>query len=556
MSSTNTHSDHLYYARQGFALFDPSKTQPNWAERGAPFPIGKGDKEARFDRVAAGQRVQNLTARSIPLSNHPVTPSNIAFAWWHSLIWITRTNRQQTKNFASQHLLQQLPTLGNDDKLRTTLSKFLLAYQPTFRHKVKPFNPLDIPLTPPPCEELHNIILHSNTIDSIQKVFRYISIDLNRNHEISAPTRAWGLHQLYLRHSQEVHDLLQSCGIVCLQSWDLEATLQSPLPTLHCDFWKVLHRLQPCDVKTAKEAYEQAVRRASPQIANTLPSENHNTNKRSFAELEQEGRPAGEMTLIQNTFSLENWDLDLELSIDQWDPKDFSDLFTNEDPSEEGENLIQGGNHCTQSDIAFAWWYSWISRDRRTNEHQKTHFALQHLLGEKPIFKNQCTQQLKYLKQFLQGYQQAAFTYKNNLLNPLNVQFQESPLQPLRKICNMKNAYSIQEVFLYIAIGLRSNHGISILTRAWGLHQLYLLYSQDIQDLFQSRGIVFLDSWDLDATLKSPLPTLQLSFWKILGRIQPLNLKTAKKAYDQAIHTIFPQGVITPKSQAYILPSC
>ncbi len=202
-------------------------------------------------------------------------------------------------------------------------------------------------------------------------------------------------------------------------------------------------------------------------------------------------------------------------------------------------------------DVAFAWWYSWV-KTRAENTHP---FQTDELL----------VKDFKEVKKFLLASTKKYFSNSSgDKQNFLKISCTPSPLAELQdilhRIVKAKARWQtmrsvIGEVCVYMMVKSAAN--MVYLSRpicAWGLHQVYCLYSQEVKYLFTSEGIEFPQSWDI-RLIKQQLPPPYLP--KFFRQKLQLLSKQASRSIGQLprvgpIHVDLPRLEHVTKKRSFI----
>ncbi len=388
---------------------------------------------------------------------------DIAYAWWRSWLWNEKESLDSPKLQHNIFVPDSFTPI--DQKTYREIKDFFNNVKKTYPlSRFNKTNPLHILCDATLLEKWSSILREASTpIPGICVCL--ITNTGQAHHFISKVMRAWGLHQIYCLHSQEVRDFFASRGLEFLQSWDRDLiAAQLPSPSL-----------------------PEVFRRKLKLSQNNYSVMQSQSRKRSFSNMEENNLPIEEQILPEQNLDLEfeDWVLNCITEFSEGDAELERlelDLDTVDIPTVT--------DWKGQSNVAFAWWYSWVLEKRKQTHLFQTD-ALR--LGNfKEIRGFLVTSIEKYFLNFL--YPQT---------NLLNISCIPSPLAALQDILTSK-ATSLQktpqslieEVCVYIMV--KATHvDVSRAVCAWGLHQVYLLYNQEVKDLFASKGIEFPQSWDI-----------------------------------------------------------
>ncbi len=181
----------------------------------------------------------------------------------------------------------------------------------------------------------------------------------------------------------------------------------------------------------------------------------------------------------------------------------------------------------SQFNIAFAWWTSLLLTEYRDLNPQAQTSAEQSCWLRSPR-KLSCQDLTIYqkIRNILKIHQKVSFKNKEKNFNPLTPEttiFSNTILwdfpQALQSYAQTQSIdETVRDVCLYIIrdLGIRSTHHITAITRAWGLHQLYLYNSQAVCGFFHEHGIHFCNPWNVVLT-----PVMRARFWDMLEKIEP-----------------------------------
>ncbi len=436
--------------------------------------------------------------------------SNVAFAWWYSWIWTGSDRWQGTHPFQTVDL-----QLKNFQEIRRFLTSNVEKY---FLNRPRWSNLLNISCTPSPLVELQDILqLMRNSLQKkmpslIEGVCIYIMMKAI-NVRIPRGVCAWGLHQVYLLYSQEVKDLFSSRGIEVPQSWDIHLIPQ-PLPPFF------LQQLSFFSNETSSSIGQQPLLYPI-QVALIRPE--NATKKRSLADMEVNTEISivndGDSIAVTQPISLTTQLQELACLSKEKEETSMQNLNL------KLAQLVPG--NITESKVAFAWWYSWIwtplDKGRRIHPFQTVNLKLENF---------------QEIRRFLARNAEKFFSNEPRWSNLLNVSCTPSPLAELQGILQSKISLQqtlqslIGDVCVYIMVKA-TNVGLSRAVCAWGLHQVYLLYSQEVKYLFNSNGIEFLQSWNIHLiaqqlqSLNLPpfyLKQLNLLSMEVSSSIEPLEI--------------------------------
>ncbi len=436
---------------------------------------------------------------------------DIAFAWWASWLWsqdrklnfqISNYPKQQNWFFSSYNLSSQdlsiykkteliLRKQGNDFFRNTSKDHSLSRNKLLLNTSSKEF-----------CDFLQLKRSSSNRKKIIKNLCLYIvrNIGLLQS-TINSVTRVWGLHQIYLCFPEDVQEFFQDHSIHFCNPWQLVPSSLQP------GFWNKLYSFHP-----GKKNPGNIVRTCCHQTSTiTEPTLDMRVIKQKHEELfnqmtQLRDRIFGVQHSMRHVESCN--DLDWMRSV-----------------------LLPQKNEEMQSDIAFAWWFSWLDTDRRRTKLQDERCPLhsglrkQYTTLYESKIDNLCRNRLNNI---LFSHQSKYCCAQTQSFNPLKGSVPISILADLYKNLRItpENSWDMsQKLWLYVAFDMPNKYNLK--TRAWGLHQLYHMNPQAILSLFHACQIPFLDverfAWEIRrvSTKKelSQNDLLQPMFWTILQKL-------------------------------------